>query len=225
MNLSERLNEDMKQAMKSKDKFKLSTIRLIRSTIKNLEIDLKRTLDDNEVLDILSREIKQRKDALQEFDKAGREELAANAKAEIDIIGQYLPHSLPKKKLKLLYSRPSRKPVLLRKPRWGKSWRPLCRKLKAKRTANWLIKQFNNFCNKAINEHLLTCQGCFSCLHVAEFTLQSSLDLAWERIRCTGQRNNTIFKTDKNYFKMVLIHKIRFNFLQFLWLSNIILRF
>ena len=77
MNLSERLNEDMKQAMKSQDKFKLSTIRMVRSTIKNLEIDLKRTLDDNEVLDILSREIKQRKDALQEFEKAGREDLAS----------------------------------------------------------------------------------------------------------------------------------------------------
>ncbi|MDR6112099.1 uncharacterized protein YqeY [Paenibacillus sp. SORGH_AS338] len=69
MNLSERLNEDMKQAMRDKAKFKLSTIRMVRSTIKNLEIDLKRDLDDNEVLDILSREIKQRKDALQEFEK------------------------------------------------------------------------------------------------------------------------------------------------------------
>ena len=91
MNLSERLNEDMKQAMKSQDKFKLSTIRMVRSTIKNLEIDLKRTLDDNEVLDILSREIKQRKDALQEFEKAGRDDLADNVKAELVILAEYLP--------------------------------------------------------------------------------------------------------------------------------------
>ncbi|MDF2838253.1 MAG: aspartyl-tRNA amidotransferase [Paenibacillus sp.] len=67
MNLSERLNDDMKQAMRSQDKFKLSTIRMMRSSVKNLEIDLKRPLEDNEVLDILSREIKIRKDSLQEF--------------------------------------------------------------------------------------------------------------------------------------------------------------
>lgn len=102
MNLSERLNEDMKQAMKSQDKFKLSTIRMIRATIKNLEIDLKRTLNDNEVLDILSREIKQRKDALQEFEKAGREDLASNVKAEAEIIAGYLPEQLTEEEIKVI---------------------------------------------------------------------------------------------------------------------------
>jgi len=102
MNLSERLNEDMKQAMKSQDKFKLSTIRMVRSTIKNLEIDLKRTLDDNEVLDILSREIKQRKDALQEFEKAGREDLAASSRAEVEIIAVYLPKQLTEEEIKVI---------------------------------------------------------------------------------------------------------------------------
>lgn len=102
MNLSERLNEDMKQAMKSQDKFKLSTIRLIRATIKNLEIDLKRTLNDNEVLDILSREIKQRKDALQEFEKAGREDLADKSRAEAEIIAEYLPQQLTEEEIKVI---------------------------------------------------------------------------------------------------------------------------
>lgn len=102
MSLSERLNEDMKQAMKSQDKFKLSTIRMVRSTIKNLEIDLKRTLDDNEVLDILSREIKQRKDALQEFEKAGRDDLAASLKAEVQIIAEYLPEQLTEEEIKVI---------------------------------------------------------------------------------------------------------------------------
>jgi uncharacterized protein YqeY len=102
MSLSERLNEDMKQAMKSQDKFKLSTIRLIRATIKNLEIDLKRTLNDNEVLDILSREIKQRKDALQEFTKAGREDLADKVKAEAEFIAEYLPQQLTEEEIKVI---------------------------------------------------------------------------------------------------------------------------
>ena len=102
MNLSERLNEDMKQAMKSQDKFKLSTIRMVRATIKNLEIDLKRTLNDNEVLDILSREIKQRKDALQEFEKAGRDDLAAQVKAEAEILAEYLPEQLSEEEIKVI---------------------------------------------------------------------------------------------------------------------------
>ncbi|MEF2964724.1 GatB/YqeY domain-containing protein [Paenibacillus sp. M1] len=102
MNLSERLNEDMKQAMKSQDKFKLSTIRMVRATIKNLEIDLKRPLNDNEVLDILSREIKQRKDALQEFEKAGRDDLAVQVKAEAEIIAEYLPEQLSEEEIKVI---------------------------------------------------------------------------------------------------------------------------
>ncbi|WP_410767986.1 GatB/YqeY domain-containing protein [Fontibacillus sp. BL9] len=102
MNLSERLNEDMKQAMKSQDKFKLSTIRMVRATIKNLEIDLKRPLNDNEVLDILSREIKQRKDALQEFETAGRDDLAANVRAEAEIIAEYLPEQLNEEEIKVI---------------------------------------------------------------------------------------------------------------------------
>lgn len=102
MNLSERLNEDMKQAMKSQDKFKLSTIRMVRATMKNLEIDLKRTLDDNEVLDILSREIKQRKDALQDFEKAGRDDLAEQVKAEAEILAEYLPEQLNEEEIKVI---------------------------------------------------------------------------------------------------------------------------
>ncbi|MFD0958633.1 GatB/YqeY domain-containing protein [Paenibacillus chungangensis] len=94
MNLSERLNDDMKQAMKSKDKFRLTTIRMVRASVKNLEIELKRPVDDSEVLEILSREIKQRKDSLQEFKKAGRDDLIADLETEIEIISGYLPEQL-----------------------------------------------------------------------------------------------------------------------------------
>ena len=102
MSLSERLNEDMKQAMKSQDKFRLSVIRMIRSAIKNIEIEQKRALNDDEVIDILSREIKQRKDSLQEFDKAGRVDLAENVKVEIAIIGEYLPKQLSEEEIKVI---------------------------------------------------------------------------------------------------------------------------
>lgn len=99
MSLNERLNEDMKQAMKSQDKFRLSVIRMVRSAIKNVEIDQRKTLDDNEVLDILSREIKQRRDSLLEFEKAGRDDLVQSVKAEIEIIADYLPQQLTEEEI------------------------------------------------------------------------------------------------------------------------------
>ncbi|NOU85200.1 GatB/YqeY domain-containing protein [Paenibacillus sp. LMG 31460] len=102
MSLSDRLNEDMKQAMKSQDKFKLSVIRMVRSTIKNSEIELKRALDDNEVLDVLTREIKQRKDSLHEFTKAGRDDLADSLKAELVILAEYMPQQLSEEEVKAI---------------------------------------------------------------------------------------------------------------------------
>ncbi|HEY4391573.1 MAG TPA: GatB/YqeY domain-containing protein [Paenibacillus sp.] len=132
MNLSERLNEDMKQAMKSQDKFKLSTIRMVRSTIKNLEIDLKRTLDDNEVLDILSREIKQRKDALQEFEKAGREDLAASSRAEVEIIAVYLPEQLTEEEIKVIVQQTIQETGASSKADMGKVMSALMSKVKGR---------------------------------------------------------------------------------------------
>lgn len=102
MSLSERLNDDMKLAMKSQDKFKLSVIRMVRAAIKNIEIDQRKTLDDQEVLDVLNREIKQRKDSLQEFEKAGRDDLAENLKAEIAVLMEYMPQQLSEEEVKAI---------------------------------------------------------------------------------------------------------------------------
>jgi len=102
MSLGERLNDDMKQAMKSQDKFKLSVIRMVRAAIKNIEIDQRKTLDDNEVLDVLAREIKQRRDSLHEFEKAGRGDLADSVKAELVILTDYMPQQLSEEEVKAI---------------------------------------------------------------------------------------------------------------------------
>lgn len=102
MNLAERLNEDMKQAMKDGAKFRLSTIRLVRAAIKNQEIELRRPLDDSDTLSILSRELKQRRDSLLEFKNAGREDLVSNVSAEIEIISEYLPKQLNEEEIKAI---------------------------------------------------------------------------------------------------------------------------
>ncbi|ASA23608.1 GatB/YqeY domain-containing protein [Paenibacillus donghaensis] len=145
MNLSERLNEDMKQAMKSKDKFTLSTIRMVRSTIKYLEIDLKRTLDDSEVLDILGREIKQRKDSLQEFESAGRDELAASTKAEIEIILKYLPEQLSEDEIKEIVQQTIQEIGASSKSEMGKVMSALMPKVKGRadgKLVNQAVLQF-----------------------------------------------------------------------------------
>ena len=145
MNLTERLSDDMKQAMKSQDKFKLSTIRMVRATIKNQEIELKRTLDDNEVLDILSREIKQRKDSLQEFQKAGREDLAENVAAEIDIISVYLPEQLTEEEVKEIVKQTIQRTGASSKADMGKVMAALMPQVKGRadgKLVNQLVQQF-----------------------------------------------------------------------------------
>lgn len=102
MSLVERLNEDMKQAMRDKDKFKLSVIRMVRSAIKYVEVNERRVPDDNEVLELLNREVKQRKDSLQEFEKAGRDDLASDVRAEIEIIQAYLPQQFSEEEVKAI---------------------------------------------------------------------------------------------------------------------------
>ncbi|WP_202080688.1 GatB/YqeY domain-containing protein [Caldalkalibacillus salinus] len=94
MSTLERLNSDMKQAMKDKDKKKLTVIRAVRSSLKNEEIQLGRELNEDEVLTVLNRELKQRKDSLQEFEKAGRDDLASNIKEELEILAEYMPEQL-----------------------------------------------------------------------------------------------------------------------------------
>ncbi|HAS01333.1 MAG TPA: aspartyl-tRNA amidotransferase, partial [Brevibacillus sp.] len=94
MSVMEQLNHDMKQAMKDKSVLKLSVIRMVKATIKNEEIKLGRDLSDDEVLTILTRELKQRRDSLHEFEKAGKKDLATKTRDELDIILAYMPAQL-----------------------------------------------------------------------------------------------------------------------------------
>lgn len=94
MSVMERLDQDMKQAMKDRAALKLSVIRMVKAALKNEEINKGRTLSDDEVLTILTRELKQRRESLHEFEKAAREELASKAREEIDVLSAYLPAQL-----------------------------------------------------------------------------------------------------------------------------------
>lgn len=104
MSIKDLLTEDMKQAMRDKEsgKLRLSVIRMARANIKNIEIDEKRELNDDEVLAVLVKEVKMRQDSLEEFAKAGREELVEQAKQEIAILRKYLPEQLSDEELRAL---------------------------------------------------------------------------------------------------------------------------
>ncbi len=94
MNLNERINEDIKNAMKEKDNFKLGVIRMVKGAIQLSKINLKHELSDEEVVDVISKQIKMRKDSINEFNKAGRTDLAEQNQKEIDILNAYMPEQL-----------------------------------------------------------------------------------------------------------------------------------
>lgn len=104
MSIKDLLTEDMKQAMKDREsgKLRLSVIRMARANIKNIEIDGKKELNDDEVLTVLMKEVKMRQDSLEEFTKAGRNDLAEQARQEIAILEKYLPEQLGDDELKAL---------------------------------------------------------------------------------------------------------------------------
>ncbi len=84
----------MKAAMKAKDKLALSVIRMARAAVKNEEIDTRKSLTDDDVIAILAKEMKLRKDSLAEFEKSDRKDLADQTKAEMEILQKYLPTPL-----------------------------------------------------------------------------------------------------------------------------------
>ncbi|MEW8507277.1 MAG: GatB/YqeY domain-containing protein [Candidatus Thiodiazotropha sp.] len=92
--LKAQIQDDVKLAMKSKQKARLGTLRLITAAIKQREVDERSELDDTQVLAILEKMIKQRRDSIKQYEDAGRQELADQEKSEIAIIEAYMPAGL-----------------------------------------------------------------------------------------------------------------------------------
>ncbi|KEO83801.1 GatB/YqeY domain-containing protein [Tumebacillus flagellatus] len=102
MSLTERLTNDMKQAMKDKDKVRLSVIRMIRTAMKNQEIDSQKPLSDEDIITIMNRELKQRRDSLQAFEAGGRQDLVEDTQAEIAVLIEYLPEQLSEDEIRTI---------------------------------------------------------------------------------------------------------------------------
>lgn len=91
ISLKDRITEDMKIAMKARESERLAAIRLLLAAIKQREVDDRVTLDDAAVTAVVDKLIKQRRDSIQQYEQAGREDLAAAERAEVDVLSPYLP--------------------------------------------------------------------------------------------------------------------------------------
>ncbi|MEK6786281.1 MAG: GatB/YqeY domain-containing protein [Nitrospirota bacterium] len=102
MSLSDRLTEDLKLAMKSRDQLRMDVIRMIKAAVLNKEVELKRDLDDAEMSRVMTTLVKQRRESVEQFEKAQRMELAAKERKEIEIIEAYLPTPLSPQQLEAI---------------------------------------------------------------------------------------------------------------------------
>ena len=100
MTLKEKLMADFKEAMKAKDEVAKNTISFARAAVKQYEVDTREELDDAGIVAILAKQVKMRKDALADFEKAGRTDLVESYNAEIEILSRYLPEQLSDEKLR-----------------------------------------------------------------------------------------------------------------------------
>lgn len=95
MSLKEQIVNDMKNAMRAKDAKRLGTIRMLTAAMKQKEVDERIELDDRQILSIIEKMIKQRKDSIAQFEAGGRPDLAEGERAEVEVLSAYMPEALP----------------------------------------------------------------------------------------------------------------------------------
>jgi hypothetical protein len=105
MALKERIQDDLKAAMRARDKDRVAALRLVMAALKQREIDERITLNDGEIIGVLERMIKQRRESIDQFRSGGREDLATQEAFEIDLIQAYLPQALSAEEIETLVAR------------------------------------------------------------------------------------------------------------------------
>jgi len=99
MNLKDKLTEDLKQTMQQRDELGRSTLRLVMAAIKNAEIEKRHELEEGELLAIIAKEARQRRESIAEFERGGRQDLVDREKAELQILLAYLPEQLSREEI------------------------------------------------------------------------------------------------------------------------------
>lgn len=98
--LKQKLMEDLKESMKNKDEIRKNTVQMVRAGILQIEKDTGIQVEDEKILEIIAKEVKIKKDALKDFEKAGREDLINQANREIEVLQEYLPKQLTREEIK-----------------------------------------------------------------------------------------------------------------------------
>ena len=99
--LKEKLMEDLKEAMRSKNEIKKNTVQMVRAAILQIEKDKGILVEDDRILEIIAKEVKSKKDALKDFEKAERQDLIDQTNQEIEVLQQYLPKQLSREEIKV----------------------------------------------------------------------------------------------------------------------------
>lgn len=102
MSLKQRLTDELKDAMKNKDQLRKNVITMIRADIKQIEVDKRVDLTDEDIIEIISKQAKQRRDSIEEFEKGGRQDLVEQAKQEVDVLMDYLPEQLSEEEIETI---------------------------------------------------------------------------------------------------------------------------
>ncbi|MCP0886192.1 GatB/YqeY domain-containing protein [Ligilactobacillus sp. WILCCON 0076] len=147
MSLLESLQKDMVAAMKAKDKAKLSTVRMLKAAITNEQINVGHDLTSDEEVSVLSRELKQRKDSLEEFKAAGRAETVADLEKEISVVESYMPEQLSVDEVKAVVQETIKAVGATSKADFGKVMGAVMPKLKGKadgKIVNTTVKELLN---------------------------------------------------------------------------------
>lgn len=132
MSIKEKLMQDLKAAMKSHDKIKKDTITMVRAAIKQIEVDKRVDLSDEEVIDIISKQYKERVSSIDEFKRGGRDDLVAQTEEEIKIILEYLPKQLTDEELEDIIKEAIEKLSITDKKQIGELMKEVMPKVKGK---------------------------------------------------------------------------------------------
>ncbi len=147
MSIKEKLMQDLKAAMKSHDKIKKDTITMVRAAIKQIEVDKRVDLSDEEVIDIISKQYKERVSSIDEFKRGGRDDLVAQTEEEIKIILEYLPKQLTDEELEDIIKEAIEKLSITDKKQIGELMKEVMPKVKGKADG----EKVNSIASKYLN--------------------------------------------------------------------------
>lgn len=147
MSIKEKLMQDLKAAMKSHDKIKKDTITMVRAAIKQIEVDKRVDLSDEEVIDIISKQYKERVSSIDEFKRGGRDDLVAQTEEEIKIILEYLPKQLTDEELEDIIKEAIEKLSITDKKQIGELMKEVMPKVMGKADG----KKVNSIASKYLN--------------------------------------------------------------------------